>query len=41
MAPEAWPASCDRTEASTALAAGAKTSAMPIPARAKGAMKEV
>ena len=32
MAPEAWPASAGRTAPRMALAAGAKTSAMPAPA---------
>ena len=36
VAPEAWPASCGRTLESTALADGAKTSAMPVPARMNG-----
>ena len=36
VAPDAWPASCGRTELSTALAAGAKTRAIPAPAIANG-----
>ena len=38
VAPEAWPAWSVRTEDSTALAAGANTSAMPAPARMNGAI---
>jgi hypothetical protein len=36
FAPEAWPACSVRTEASTALAEGANTSAMPAPAITNG-----
>ena len=36
VAPEAWPASDVRTDDSTALAAGAKTSAIPVPAMMNG-----
>ena len=36
VAPEAWPASSGRTAPSTALAAGAKTIAMPAPAITNG-----
>ena len=35
VAPDAWPASSGRTAPSTALAAGAKTSAMPVPPMTK------
>ena len=36
VAPDAWPASSGRTAPSTALAAGANTSAMPVPAITNG-----
>jgi hypothetical protein len=35
VAPEAWPASWGRTDERTALAAGANTSAIPVPAMTK------
>ncbi len=38
VAPDAWPASSGRTALRTALAAGAKTSAMPVPAIMNGRM---
>ena len=39
VAPEAWPASSGRTALSTALAVGANTSAIPVPAITNGSTR--